>query len=153
LNQSLFLLLVFSLFFKQKLALMVCLPHFACLLARLPIRYVREHLVVSTPEGHILHFTVEGSVVRYGARIPTDPVVGVVTCLAWKGDWIVTGDSAGSLHLWDLKAKVSVSGNLHNAAPRDFLALQVVHRSSFLTVNTRMQIRTVVCLALPHVVR
>ena len=79
-------------------------------------RYTREHLVVSTPEGHILHFTVEGSVVRYGARIPTDPVVGVVTCLAWKGDWIVTGDSAGSLHLWDLKAKVSVSSKYHSLA-------------------------------------
>lgn len=71
--------------------------------------------MVSTPEGHILHFTVEGSVVRYGARIPTDPVVGVVTCLAWKGDWIVTGDSAGSLHLWDLKAKVSVSARVLDA--------------------------------------
>ena len=73
--------------------------------------------MVSTPEGHILHFTVEGSVVRYGARIPTDPVVGVVTCLAWKGDWIVTGDSAGSLHLWDLKAKVSVSAHVLGSFP------------------------------------
>ena len=67
----------------------------------------REHLVVTTHEGHILHFTVEGSVVRYGARIPTDPIMGAVTCLAWKGDWIVTGDSAGALHFWDLKAKLS----------------------------------------------
>jgi len=91
--------------------------------------YVREHLVVTTPEGHILHFTVDGSVVRYGARIPTDPVVGAVTCLAWKGDWIVTGDTAGSLHLWDLKAKVSRSILTHHGAAKQ-LIFDGVHGST-----------------------
>lgn len=83
----------------------------------------REHLVVTTHEGHILHFTVEGSVVRYGARIPTDPIMGAVTCLAWKGDWIVTGDSAGALHFWDLKAKLSRSIMTNHPAVKDIVFL------------------------------
>lgn len=71
--------------------------------------YIKEHFVVTTADGSIFHFTVEGSNVRHGAPIPADHVPATVNCLAWKGDWIVTGDSAGMLHFWDFKKKVSRS--------------------------------------------
>eukprot|EP00054_Salpingoeca_dolichothecata_P029077 m.225827 g.225827 ORF g.225827 m.225827 type:complete len:1145 (-) comp26390_c0_seq9:52-3486(-) len=67
----------------------------------------KEHLVVATMDGQILHFSVEGSVVRGGARIAAETGMAVLTTIAWKDDWLVTGDSSGGLHIWDLKQRVS----------------------------------------------
>lgn len=48
---------------------------------------IKEHFVVTTQDGHIFHFTVEGSIVRHGARIPADPVMvsisNVITLLSF----------------------------------------------------------------------
>lgn len=77
---------------------------------------IKEHFVVSSHDGHLFHFSVEGSIVRHGARIPADPVMATVTCLAWKDDWIVTGDAGGGLHIWDLKSRVSRSIGTTNGA-------------------------------------
>lgn len=44
-----------------------------------------------------------------------------VTCLAWKDDWIITGDSAGTLHFWDLKERVSRSVVTGHGAVREIL--------------------------------
>eukprot|EP00039_Didymoeca_costata_P006462 m.90445 g.90445 ORF g.90445 m.90445 type:complete len:1140 (-) comp13267_c1_seq1:899-4318(-) len=82
---------------------------------------VKEHFVIATQEGHIFHFTVEGSMVRRGNRIPAEPVMAAMTCLAWKGDWIVTGDTAGNLHYWDIKARVSRSVVTGHGAVKDIV--------------------------------
>eukprot|EP00051_Salpingoeca_urceolata_P002385 m.49699 g.49699 ORF g.49699 m.49699 type:complete len:1133 (-) comp12095_c0_seq1:65-3463(-) len=70
---------------------------------------VKEHFVVTTPDGHLCHFTVEGSIVRNGVRIQSEPSLASTTSLSWKGDYIVTGDTAGVLHFWSLKGRSSKS--------------------------------------------
>ena len=68
---------------------------------------IKEHFVVTSLDGQLFHFTVEGSIVRHGARIPQDPSVPSSTCMAWKGECILTGDHQGGLHVWDLKSRSS----------------------------------------------
>uniref|UniRef100_A0A8C4QUC4 WD repeat domain 11 n=1 Tax=Eptatretus burgeri TaxID=7764 RepID=A0A8C4QUC4_EPTBU len=67
----------------------------------------REHFVFTDPSGLIYHFTVEGTGVKEGARIPPDVSMGSISSIAWKGDTLVLGDVDGNLNFWDLKAKLS----------------------------------------------
>ncbi|XP_075922520.1 WD repeat-containing protein 11 isoform X1 [Petromyzon marinus] len=67
----------------------------------------REHFVFTDSNGVIYHFTVEGTSVKEGARIPPDASMGSISSIAWKGDVLVLGDSDGNLNFWDLKAKLS----------------------------------------------
>uniref|UniRef100_A0A4W3H4F0 WD repeat-containing protein 11 n=1 Tax=Callorhinchus milii TaxID=7868 RepID=A0A4W3H4F0_CALMI len=67
----------------------------------------REHFVFTDNDGQVYHLTVEGNIVKDGARIPPDGSMGSITCIAWKGDTLVLGDSDGNLNFWDLKARLS----------------------------------------------
>ncbi|KAF6112263.1 WD repeat domain 11 [Phyllostomus discolor] len=67
----------------------------------------REHFVFTDGDGQVYHFTVEGTSVRDSARIPPDGSMGSITCIAWKGDMLVLGDTDGNLNFWDLKGRVS----------------------------------------------
>ena len=49
---------------------------------------VKEHFVFTDLAGQMYHFSVEGSLVRDGTRIPADPSVSTVTGIAWKGDQV-----------------------------------------------------------------
>lgn len=71
----------------------------------------REHFVFSDSESQLYHFSVEGNIVRDGIKIPPEPGVGTVTCIAFKNDQIVQGDVDGMLNIWDLKARTS--RNIH----------------------------------------
>lgn len=67
----------------------------------------REHLVFSDTESQLYHFSVEGSVVRDGIKIPPEAGVSLVTCIAFKSNQIVQADVDGCLNIWDLKARSS----------------------------------------------
>ncbi|XP_046385283.1 WD repeat-containing protein 11-like [Ischnura elegans] len=67
----------------------------------------REHFVFSDADSHLYHFSVEGSVVRDGIKIPAEHGVGMVTCIAFKSDTVVQGDADGTLNVWDLKGRSS----------------------------------------------
>ncbi|KAJ8014088.1 hypothetical protein DPEC_G00036620 [Dallia pectoralis] len=67
----------------------------------------REHFVFTDTDGQVYHITVEGNMVKDGARIPPDGSMGSIACIAWKGDTLVLGDVDGNLNFWDLKARLS----------------------------------------------
>lgn len=48
----------------------------------------KEHFVFTDPSGQMYHFSVEGSQVLDGTRIPADPAVRIVTDMAWKGQQV-----------------------------------------------------------------
>ena len=52
---------------------------------------VKEHFVFTDQAGQMYHFSVEGSQVRDGTRIPADPGVSTVAGIAWKGDQVSRG--------------------------------------------------------------
>ena len=56
---------------------------------------VKEHFVFTDPAGQMYHFSVEGSQVRDGTRIPADPGVSTVSGIAWKGDQVSRQHSTG----------------------------------------------------------
>ncbi|XP_041368583.1 WD repeat-containing protein 11-like [Gigantopelta aegis] len=68
---------------------------------------VREHFVMTDKDGTVFHFIVEGNLISDVTKIPPDSGLSTVTCLAWKGDFLVFGDVDGTQCLWDLKAKIS----------------------------------------------
>ncbi|KAG8325827.1 WD repeat-containing protein 11 [Homalodisca vitripennis] len=67
----------------------------------------KEHLVFSDTESHLYHFSVDGSTVRDGIKIPPESGVGMITCIAFKSNQIVQADVDGSLNIWDLKSRSS----------------------------------------------
>ncbi len=58
--------------------------------------YVKEHFVLCTPDAHIMHFTVEGSIVRNGVRLLGEPSANLSCCLSWKVHGLVGTEG----HLW-----------------------------------------------------
>lgn len=64
---------------------------------------IKEHFAIATPDGQLFHFTVEGSIVRNGAKLPSEPVLQLITAMAWRDDFMVLGDAAGTLHIWNIK--------------------------------------------------
>ncbi|XP_075791464.1 WD repeat-containing protein 11 isoform X1 [Pelodiscus sinensis] len=67
----------------------------------------REHFVFTDTDGQVYHLSVEGNLIKDSARIPPDGSMGIITCIAWKGDVLVLGDVDGNLNFWDLKARMS----------------------------------------------
>ncbi|XP_072335440.1 WD repeat-containing protein 11 [Scyliorhinus torazame] len=67
----------------------------------------REHFIFTDNDGQVFHLTVEGNLVKDGARIPPDGSMGTITCLAWKADVLILGDVDGNVNFWDLKARLS----------------------------------------------
>ncbi|XP_048465155.1 WD repeat-containing protein 11 [Rhincodon typus] len=67
----------------------------------------REHFIFTDNDGQVFHLTVEGNLVKDGARIPPDGSMGTITSLAWKADYLILGDVDGNVNFWDLKARVS----------------------------------------------
>ncbi|XP_037068815.1 WD repeat-containing protein 11-like [Pollicipes pollicipes] len=77
---------------------------------------VKEHFVFTDPAGQMYHFSVEGSQVRDGTRIPADPGVSTVVGIAWKGDQLILGDIEGQLCIWDLSSKLAHTVATHRGA-------------------------------------
>ncbi|XP_071948596.1 WD repeat-containing protein 11-like [Antedon mediterranea] len=67
----------------------------------------REHFVFTDNNGLLYHFIVQGSTVKDGSKMPPESGMGSVTCIAWKQDLMVLGDTEGNLNLWDIKGKIS----------------------------------------------
>lgn len=74
-------------------------------MSKLRLTPTKEHFVFTDTDGQLLHFSVEGNVVRDGSRIPSDSSMGMITCIAWKMDHIILGDVDGNLNFWNLKNK------------------------------------------------
>ncbi|KAG1655446.1 WD repeat-containing protein 11 [Nymphon striatum] len=75
--------------------------------------FLKEQFVFTDTDGQLYHFSVEGSVIKDGTKLPPDGNMKSVTSIAWKGDQIVLGDVDGNLNLWDLSGKVSRSVPTH----------------------------------------
>ena len=73
----------------------------------------KEHFVFTDPEGQLYHFSVEGNAIKDGTKVPAEAslckcfimkfqlfifkpqfsVAATITCISWKSDHIVRGDS------------------------------------------------------------
>ncbi|KXJ05597.1 WD repeat-containing protein 11, partial [Exaiptasia diaphana] len=69
--------------------------------------WIKEHFVCVDVNGLLYHFLVEGNNVKDGSKVQCDSTLGVVQCMAWKGDIMVLADNEGNLSIWELKARVT----------------------------------------------
>ena len=67
----------------------------------------KEHFVFTDPEGQLYHFSVEGNAIRDGTKLPAEPGLSHITCIAWKSDHIVRGDVDGNVNVWDVRTRSS----------------------------------------------
>eukprot|EP01135_Chromosphaera_perkinsii_P011336 Nk52_evm16s2377 gene=Nk52_evmTU16s2377 len=68
---------------------------------------VKEHFVFTIPDGSMVHLNVENGIVHAGSKIQPELGMGQISAMAWKDEVLVTGDVNGSLHIWDLRSKMS----------------------------------------------
>lgn len=69
--------------------------------------WIKEHFVCVDQDKLLYHFLVEGTVIKDGSKVQCDSTLGLVTCIAWKGDLLVLSDVDGNLSIWELKARVT----------------------------------------------
>ena len=65
----------------------------------------REYVVMTDAECQLYHFTVEGSTIKDGTKIPAETGLGTVTSICWKADVIVRGCSEGNVNIWNMKTR------------------------------------------------
>jgi len=71
----------------------------------------KEHIVLTDHDGQLYHFTVEGHTIKDGTKIPAETGLGTITCICWKADMIVRGDTEGNVNIWNMKSRQSK--NIH----------------------------------------
>ena len=71
----------------------------------------KEHIVLTDHDGQLYHFTVEGHTIKDGTKIPAETGLGTITCISWKSDMIVRGDTEGNVNIWNMKTRQSK--NIH----------------------------------------
>ena len=69
----------------------------------------KEHFVFTDPDGQLYHFSVEGNTIKDGTKVPAEASLATITCIAWKSDLIVRGDSEGNLNVWDVRTRTARS--------------------------------------------
>jgi len=72
---------------------------------------IKEHIVLTDHDGQLYHFTVEGHTIKDGTKIPAETGLGTITCISWKSDMIVRGDTEGNVNIWNMKSRQSK--NIH----------------------------------------
>ena len=72
---------------------------------------IKEHIVLTDHDGQLYHFTVEGHTIKDGTKIPAETGLGTITCICWKSDMIVRGDTEGNVNIWNMKTRQSK--NIH----------------------------------------
>lgn len=96
--------------------------------------FVKEHFVVTTQDGHLSHFTVEGSVVKNGARVPAEVAISGVSCIAWKDDFVVFGDAGGNIHVWDIGTRSARAISTQFVGAKEILFAPVKNANRFLVL-------------------
>ena len=48
--------------------------------------------------------------IRDGTKIPAEANMGTVTCISWKSDLIVRGDSEGNINIYNVKTRECKTG-------------------------------------------
>ena len=64
---------------------------------------------LSVPQ--VYHFTVDAGSIRDGTKIPAEANMGSVTCISWKSDLIVRGDSEGNINVYNVKTRECKNSN------------------------------------------
>ena len=59
----------------------------------------------------VYHFTVDAGSIRDGTKIPAEANMGTVTCISWKSDLIVRGDSEGNINIYNVKTRECKNSN------------------------------------------
>lgn len=72
---------------------------------------IKEHIVLTDHDGQLYHFTVEGHTIKDRIKIPAETGLGTITCISWKSDMIVRGDTEGNVNIWNMKSRQSK--NIH----------------------------------------
>lgn len=74
-----------------------------------PLSLKEQFVFTSATDGSVRFFTVEpggtNNVVITATELSVDLGAGNVSSLAWKGDYLVSGDTAGTIHCWNMEKK------------------------------------------------
>eukprot|EP01114_Cavostelium_apophysatum_P016161 TRINITY_DN4543_c0_g1_i5.p1 TRINITY_DN4543_c0_g1~~TRINITY_DN4543_c0_g1_i5.p1 ORF type:complete len:1158 (+),score=259.94 TRINITY_DN4543_c0_g1_i5:107-3580(+) len=70
------------------------------------VKVNKEEFIFTLPDGSLHYFSVEEGVVN-SSEMLADLGSGIVLSLAWKNDFIVAGDTIGTLHCWNTRTKTS----------------------------------------------
>ncbi|KAI6217302.1 SSD domain-containing protein [Aphelenchoides besseyi] len=92
---------------------------------------LRENLVVLDVDNHLYHVVVKGLHVRDGKEVNTEwkSSTTSLSCLAWKDDMLVFGDSAGRIRIWNLLKKQSRQTESSQAATGKIVRICFTHLS------------------------
>ena len=71
----------------------------------------KEHILLTDTVGQVYHFTVDAGSIRDGTKIPAEANMGSVTCISWKSDLIVRGDSEGNINIYNVKTRECKNSN------------------------------------------
>ena len=66
----------------------------------------------------VYHFTVDAGSIRDGTKIPAEANMGTVTCISWKSDLIVRGDSEGNINIYNVKTRECKNSNTGRGSVR-----------------------------------
>lgn len=68
--------------------------------------FIKEHFVFTLPDGSLRYYTVENNNVT-SSDIQADLGMGIISTLAWKGNLLVSGDTVGTIHVWNFSTRKS----------------------------------------------
>lgn len=71
----------------------------------IPNLSVKEFFVFSDPDSNLYHLTVDGSIVKDGARLSPPNNLNGITSLAWKSEWVALGDAEGNVAIWEWRTR------------------------------------------------
>lgn len=86
---------------------------------------IKEFFVFADPDGNLYHLTVDGSVVKDGARLSppvfikifgsqidvclwvlfTQNTLNGIVSMAWKSEWMALGDAEGGVAIWEWRTR------------------------------------------------
>lgn len=68
---------------------------------------IKEEFVFTLPDGSTRSYIVENNNIVQNDLLHADLGIGIISSLAWKDDWLVSGDTLGTIHCWNLLTKKS----------------------------------------------
>lgn len=66
---------------------------------------VKEFFVFADPDGNLYHLTVDGSVVKDGARLSPPNTLNGIVSMTWKSEWMALGDAEGGVAIWEWRTR------------------------------------------------
>lgn len=80
-----------------------------------------EHFFFTSADGSLNFYRVDRKGVTADSRKPKIFSYNQITALAWKGDFLVSGDAVGNISCWEISNKKSKSFSSHNSVVKKIM--------------------------------